>query len=48
MVALILGIVFLVLYAVGRNQGWPGWVRTLFAVLGVVLLVVGLLQLFVC
>ncbi len=48
MVTLILGIVFLVLYAVGRNQGWARWLVTVFLVLGIVLLIVGLLQLFVC
>jgi len=47
-IQLILGIVFLILYAVGRNQGWVRWLVTVFLVLGIVLLIVGLLQLFVC
>jgi len=48
MVELILGIVFLVLYAVGRNQGWVRWLVTVFLVLGIILTIVGLVLLLAC
>ena len=48
MVPLIVGIVFLILYAVGRNQGWARWLVTVFLVLGIILLIVGLVLLLAC
>jgi hypothetical protein len=48
MVPLIVGIVFLVLYAVGRAQAWVRWLVTVFLVLGIILTIVGVVQLVAC
>jgi len=48
MVPLIFGIVFLVLYAVGRKLSWVRWFVTLSLILGIILLIVGLVLLVAC